>query len=289
MAAPEPAPPAAAAQSHRSWIFTLNNYTENECQIICLWECNKICVTKEVGDGGTPHLQGFVTWKRTMRFTGVSKLLPRAHWEVALVADWNYNLKGDSIVLKCADYTAPGKRNDVITAYEYLAAKKSRVDFVREQRPGYQTLKLYELAEGVLEGPRPIAPISVRWYYGASGSGKTRAAYDEFPDLYAVPCYKWWNGYNGQDVVLIDDFRPDWCRFSDLLRLLDIYPVMVEFKGGMRHLQARTIIVTCPLHPETAFQDIEEEEELRQLGRRITEIRRFDLVPPVIDLTADDE
>jgi len=282
--------PDTTQRPSKSWVFTLNNYTENECNNICLWECNKICVTKEVGAEGTPHLQGYVTFKRAMRLSACKKLLDRAHWEVALVADWNYNLKGDSIVLVCRDNTAPGKRNDVATAYEYIRAKKSRVDYCSEQQPGYQCLKLFELASGILAGPRPIGGVDVRWYCGPAGSGKTRAAYDEFPDLYSVPCYKWWNGYHGQQVVLIDDFRPDWCRFSDLLRLIDIYPVQVEFKGGMAHLQARIIIITCPLSPAEAFVEIEEAEELTQLTRRLSEIRVFpQTVVPVIDLTLDHE
>lgn len=35
----------------------------------------------------------------------------------------------------------------------------------------------------------------------------------------------WFDGYCGQEVVVFDDFRPWWCRFDYLLRLLDRYPM----------------------------------------------------------------
>lgn len=273
----------------KTWVFTLNNWTHEELTNILAWDVTRMAVAEEVGAEGTPHLQGFVTFTRTYRLAALKKILTRAHWEKALCADWNYNFK-DGTKVHRIDNRKQGKRTDIDTAYEYLEQKKSRRDYCLDQRPGYQSLKLYELAGGILEQSRPVAPIDVRWYFGPTGSGKTSAAYTEFPDLYAVPCYKWWDGYDGQNVVLIDDFRPDWCRYSDLLRLLDIYPIRVEFKGGMRSLRATIIIVTAPEDPRSLFGGEEFDDDIAQLERRITHLEAFPRhVVPVIDLTLDHE
>ena len=61
---------------------------------------------------------------------------------------------------------------------------------------------------------------------------------------------KWWDGYEGEKEVLIDEFWKDFYKYHELLRLLDRYPCKVEKKGGWAHLQgmvsATTIVITAP-------------------------------------------
>ena len=76
------------------------------------------------------------------------------------------------------------------------------------------------------------------FFYVKTGSGKTRTAFEEFPKIYTPLSYKWWEGYEGQTEVLIDDFRKDWCKFHELLKLLDRYPFKVEAKGSHHQLMA---------------------------------------------------
>ena len=67
----------------RRWLFTLNNYTEEEEISLQELECSYLVYGREIGKDGTPHLQGFVTFKNTKRFSAMKKVSQRAHWEAA--------------------------------------------------------------------------------------------------------------------------------------------------------------------------------------------------------------
>lgn len=85
--------------------------------------------------------------------------------------------------------------------------------------------------------------------------------------------------------MLLDDYRADWFTFGYLLRLLDIYPMPLEYKGGMTHLCSQTIYITCPVHPEVLYQDLISRKEgaKDQLMRRITECRQFGELAPTVE------
>ena len=70
----------------RRWCFTLNNYTDDETKSIL--EQVKDTDTKyilgfEVGDQGTPHIQGYMEFKNARSFASMKKMIPRAHLEKA--------------------------------------------------------------------------------------------------------------------------------------------------------------------------------------------------------------
>lgn len=68
------------------WCFTLNNYTNEEVEQIKGWSSNRakyVIFGEEVGEEGTPHLQGYVEWKKKIRFTAITKINPRISWRPA--------------------------------------------------------------------------------------------------------------------------------------------------------------------------------------------------------------
>lgn len=71
----------------KRWIFTLNNWTPAEFEAITgsVDNFDYLCIGRERGDSGTPHLQGFFVLKTKLRFNNV-KVLPgftRAHLEIS--------------------------------------------------------------------------------------------------------------------------------------------------------------------------------------------------------------
>lgn len=69
----------------KKWCFTLNNYTDNELIVISSivpQYCKIYIIGKEIGDSGTPHLQGYIEFITKKRPFNVF-LIPRIHWEKA--------------------------------------------------------------------------------------------------------------------------------------------------------------------------------------------------------------
>lgn len=64
---------------------------------------------------------------------------------------------------------------------------------------------------------------------------------------------KWWDGYDKQEFVILDDFRGSQMQFNELLRLLDRYQHRVEFKGGSRQFDSPNIIITSINHPKDPY------------------------------------
>lgn len=64
----------------------------------------------------------------------------------------------------------------------------------------------------------------------------------------------WWDGYNGQKVVVIDEFY-GWLPFDMLCRMLDRYPYQVETKGSMLPFLAELVIFTSNVSPRSWYSD----------------------------------
>ena len=87
---------------------------------------------------------------------------------------------------------------------------------VVEQASSVQSVRMAELWLKYNEPKRPIVHggIEVHWRWSKAGLGKTRYVWEKHGLLVYTPTtYKWWEGYDGHKVVLIDEFRGDWCKF----------------------------------------------------------------------------
>lgn len=71
----------------RNYVFTWNNYDEGAYlhleELVASLGARYICVGEEVGAGGTPHLQGFITFVNARTPRGVRNVLPGSHIEIA--------------------------------------------------------------------------------------------------------------------------------------------------------------------------------------------------------------
>lgn len=75
------------ARRSRAWCFTLNNYKDEEKELLIdklTQSTVKFVVGKEVGSKtGTKHLQGYAYFKNPHRLVACKKINDKAHWEIA--------------------------------------------------------------------------------------------------------------------------------------------------------------------------------------------------------------
>jgi len=107
-------------------------------------------------------------------------------------------------------------------------------------------------------------------YWGPTGTGKSRRAWDEASmEAYCKdPRTKFWDGYQMEQNVVIDEFRGG-IDIAHLLRWLDRYPVRVEIKGSSKPLCATKIWITSNLDPTRWYPDCDQ-ETVNALLRRLT-------------------
>lgn len=132
--------------------------------------------------------------------------------------------------------------------------------------PHYSTLKKIKV-----DYLKPVATVrTIHVFWGPTATGKSRRAWDE-AGLHAYPKdprTKFWDGYQSQKNVVIDEFRGI-IDIANLLRWFDRYPVIVEVKGSSACLVATEIWVTSNLHPKDWYPDLDP-LTLEALLRRIS-------------------
>jgi len=133
--------------------------------------------------------------------------------------------------------------------------------------------KLYNI---IRSKPRDFK-TEVIFIYGPSGSGKSRYAWETWPNAYPKDGSIWWDGYQNQDTVIIDDFKFDPKQREDYLKLFDRYPYQVQYKGGYIAFNSRRIVITSSQDLEHAIHEDPETNAYREFFRRIETIKHMTL------------
>lgn len=259
-------------------MFTLNNYTAEDEQRLRDLECKYIVWGREVGESGTPHLQGYVAFTNPRTLRGASTAIPRAHLEPRRGTHEQaraYSTK-DGDFEERGDPPRMGARSDIS---DFLGAVRGGASILALSEEHPVEYAKYHRAAAELRGQlgdQRSSKTRVEWYHGGTGTGKSRRAHEENDGAYwkDMSDGKWWDGYNGQEVVVFDDMRRDTFKFHELLRLFDRYPLRVQIKGGSTEFNSRKIIVTSSNPPELVYES-RGDEDIAQLMRRIELVIRF--------------
>nr|QKV51179.1 putative replication associated protein [Crucivirus sp.] len=263
----------------RNWCFTLNNYTPEEYEEAKSITCSYIIIGKEVGANGTPHLQCYIEFTNAVRGSAIRKRFnERAHWEVRKGTSKQASeyCKKENNFIELGTLSAQGRRTDLETIGQAVVDGDS-IKEIATTYPG--TFIKYHKGINALRNAlyeHRTEPPTVVWRWGLAGVGKSRGAYEAHSTFYIKDGTPWWDGYEQQVAIVIDDFDVGKWPFRDMLRLLDRYPYQGQYKGGYIPINSPFIYITCE-HPPYHFWS---GNELAQVMRRLAQV--IEVKPPIL-------
>lgn len=226
----------------------------------------------ELGGTGYLHWQLVVQCTRQVRLAGIKKLFGVGmHAEQTISSEgaekycWKEDtrVEGTQFELGSKSFERNNRKD---WAKILCDAKKGEMDSI----PPDVFIRCYgSLKRIAVENANPIACIrTCTVYWGRTGTGKSRTVWEKAGmDAYPKdPCSKFWDGYRGQDQVVIDEFRGT-IGISHLLRWLDRYPVLVEVKGSSVVFKATKVWITSNLHPSMWYPELDQETREALLRR----------------------
>lgn len=118
------------------------------------------------------------------------------------------------------------------------------------------------------------------WLWGPTGVGKSHAALVDFdPETHYI--YKndngWWDGYTGQKIVVVNDFRGE-IKYNELLQMLDKWPHYVKRRGREpAPFVSEKVIITSSKSPEDTYSGVlTRDDHIDQLLRRLKVVHMTD-------------
>ena len=262
---------------NRSWCFTINNFTESDRFAVHLLfkKANYGICGEEIGVNGTPHFQGYINLSTPLSLTVMKKSLPRAHLIIAQGTDKEnkeYCSKDNTNIYEVGECrVGQGSRTDIKELALKIKSKELTLEDCMFEYPELYvrySRSLEKMFNAIME-PRSEPP-NVYWLYGLAGTGKTRKCIDSHPSHYIKDGTPWWDGYNQQDAIIIDDFDNN-IPYRTLLRILDRYVYQGQVKGSYVQINSPNIYITCEHPPQYFWQG----NELDQVTRRLTSVQEI--------------
>lgn len=236
---------------------------------VAVWNKNvryMICGFEIAPQTGTPHLQMYmeVFLKRSlsgMKLFVTDLGLPQAHLEMSNgTAQQNIDYcskEGDFVTFGRPATTVNGEKQSTLCAE--LIRSGSSLKRIADELPEYFMARSKGIRELMFalsspedcDKPRDFV-TQVKVYLGPTGTGKSREAHEVDKIQWTHGGDRWFDGYQGQEVVLFDDFAgvQSGITFRKLLQLTDRYPLTVPVKGGFVNWRPKLIIFTTNVEPE---------------------------------------
>ncbi|EDR25456.1 replication-associated protein, putative [Entamoeba dispar SAW760] len=237
---------AAASCQARRFFITINNPSDDEITTLETLDYKYIVIAQEnAPTTGTPHIHCLVLFNSAKRISTLKRLLPRANIQVVrgtFHQAREYVIKDGQIIYE--DGAAP--RLGIGDTFKQMVqeAKAGTIDTESLMYCRYEKFfqRFIPKTDYCFDGELNTKNA---WIYGPPGTGKSRLVRDYARSrgyrVYEKLSNKWWDNYDGEEIVLIEDLDPQVCKLlvHHIKLWADRYPFRAKIKGGSVRLEPR--------------------------------------------------
>jgi len=289
---------ALKKMQHRNICFTMFDMTKFPPKELNPEVIRYLIAQRELTMTGRPHWQGYIEFFNPKRWDEVQSLfgdhtmyLANRKGTAQQASDYCRKLvhadgSSNRVDMKEQPFvfgtmSKQGERYDKSRIVELIAEGKSS-SYIKE-KAGEIYLQFHSGIDKMISSARKhrITAPSVYYWFGNGGLGKTTAAKQlidgvEFKTFYVKPI-KNWEGYDQQDVVIIDDMDENTrVCINEFNIICDSSPYLIDVKYGSVPFNSKVIVYTSNFVPEHTFAIVLPAQQW-SVKRRFKKIKHFTL------------
>jgi len=198
------------------------------------------------------HYQGWIQIKNKKRIGGIKKLCrsKKIHIESCMGTEGENNkyCQKDNLYQTVGEFITQGKRTDLDELKRILDRGGTLRDIANENMQAFvQYNRGFEKYKNMIDKVtrKSFRKLEVILIHGETGSGKTKKAMEYNDDTYKIQgsALKWWDGYDGEKTLVIDEYDNQ-INCTELLSILDGYQLRLAIKGGFTYANWNQVIIT---------------------------------------------
>lgn len=273
----------------RKWLLTINNpkdkgYSHDRVkEILSAFKLIYWCMSDETGAEGTYHTHIFIASNNGIYASKIHNKFNGAHRDIARgtcqqnrdyvfkEGKWSNTEKGTTNHRDTHEewgempVERQGARNDLADLFDAIKDGLSTFEILQAS-PQYimQVDKIDRVRQIVLEeqNKNRWRNVEVCYIWGITGKGKTRGVMEKYgyENVFRVTDYDHpFDGYKGQDVLLLDEFRSS-LPISNMLEYLDGYPVELRARYANKQACFTKVYLVSNIDITEQYRNVQREE-----------------------------
>jgi hypothetical protein len=291
----------------RKWLVTINNPVDKGFtheyirEVLASFKSIEYwCMADEIGEKGTYHTHVFAAFHEVVRKSTMMKKFPKMHLDpcsgtcqqnrdyVFKEGKHEKTQKAEGHISETREeygqvpIERPGQRNDIVDLQDMVKSGMTNDEIIKEMpKYSFKINDIDRLRQTLLKAKYSELwrNVEVTYIYGETATGKTRSVIEEhgYKNCYFATNYKNpFDGYDGQDVLVFEEFRSS-LHLADMLKYLDGHPLLLPARYYERVAMYTKvyIISNVPLEKQYPNIQINENESWDAFVRRIHWIKKF--------------
>lgn len=216
----------------------------------------------EESNTGYKHYQGYLELKQELTYAQLYDIIGgKCHFAQrrgTKVQAINYCMK-DGNFIQYGELTEQGQRTDLENRRLDIENGKSMKEIAKEDFGQWcRNYKAFALYASMVE-KHEARECEIEVIYGKPGTGKSTLAMTRYPMAYRKSLdHVYWDGYQNQNEIIIDEFRKGMMPANVLLSLVSPAPYQLNIKGSTVWCKATKIVIVSNYHPKDWYSECDE-------------------------------